>query len=74
MRYFLLQLIQQRQANDLAAQELHAQSIHIEELYDQGNQSVYIAEQFGSHEQLQHFKVCNFDTKYNYTKWNTLEN
>ena len=63
IKYFLLQLIQQRQAHDLASQELHAQSIHIEELYDQGNQSVYIAEQFGSHEQLQHFKVLNVDIK-----------
>ena len=63
IRYFLLQLIQQRQAKDLASQELHSQSIHIEELYDHGHQSVYLSEQFGSHEQLQHFKVLNDDIK-----------
>ena len=47
----------------MASQELHSQSIHIEELYDHGHQSVYLSEQFGSHEQLQHFKVLNDDIK-----------
>ena len=61
---FFPKLIQQRQADDLASQELNAQPIHIEELYDHGNQSVYLSEQFGSHEQLQHFKVWNFKIKW----------
>ena len=41
----------------MVSREIHAQPIHIEELYNQGHQVAALTEEYESQEPLQYFKV-----------------